>query len=68
MVKGTKVISATSFVMIMLEKKHRNTSTEESLLTFPAPARSFWPRRVKTPMDWKPPTTAIRQNRRARVL
>ena len=31
-VKGTKVMSATSLVMSMLRKKHRNTRTAESCL------------------------------------
>ena len=35
-VKGTKVINATSFVITILLKKHKNTSTNDRFLRLPA--------------------------------
>ena len=50
-VKGTKVISVTSFVMIMLQKKQSSTRRMEIPLLLPAFRRSSFPRSVNIPSD-----------------
>ena len=47
--KGTKVISATSFVIAMLAKKQRNTRQKESCLVVFIFLRSACPMRSKVP-------------------
>ena len=63
-VKGTKVISATSLVMSMEEKKGSNTSSSCSRRTFFSPASSRWDSTRNTPQRCSPATTAIRHSSR----
>ena len=66
-VKGTKVSSVTSLVMIMLEKKQSSTMTADSARRLPAFLRSTCPNRVNTPLDLSPATRIMRQKSRAMV-
>ena len=63
MVNGTKVISATSLVMNIEQKKGRSTRTRQSVLRACLPARilpATVPNRLQSLM---PATTAMKQNR-----
>ncbi len=66
-VKGTKVISATSLVISMLEKKHRSVSRSTRLRGPSTLPRSPQAMRRNTPIFCSPAITHIRQNRTARV-
>ena len=60
--KGTKVIRATSLVMIMLVKKHSSTSVSASwrlLWTLP---KSLSVSRSNSPARWNPRTSSISEN------
>jgi hypothetical protein len=64
---GTKVINATSFVIIIDEKKHSRLSIRHRLREFVANARSFEASILNIPSLLKPAITAMRQKRRERV-
>ena len=66
-VKGTNVISATSFVITMLLKKQSRTIMTESFFTLPAPFNRKWPSMAKIPNDCAPATIIIRQKSSAIV-
>ena len=65
--KGTKVMSATSFVIAIDEKKHSKLRMRHKLRESAANERSFEASSLKIPSLLKPAITAIRQNKRARV-
>jgi hypothetical protein len=65
--KGTKVMSATSLVIHMEEKKHSITSTKLKVRTPTTFLSSFSDKVRKIPVSLKPATTAIRQNSSART-
>lgn len=67
MAKGTKVISATSLVMNMLEKKHRRTRSISSCRRLCMRIRRLSPIWWKNPMAWSPAMVAMRQNKSPRV-
>ena len=66
-VKGTKVMSATSFVTAMLEKKQSSTRIHASCRAFLTQLSSAWATHWKTPVLCSPDITPIRQNRMDRV-
>ena len=65
--KGTKVMSATSFVTIMLPTKGRPTSTASSARVPCARRSSAFARQMKSPACWKPFITAMSEKSRASV-
>ena len=67
MPKGMKVMSATSFVMTMLNAKGRNTSSSIMLRVVEARRSSLPARQTNTPASWKPFITAIREKSSASV-
>ncbi|BCJ99224.1 hypothetical protein bsdcttw_22650 [Anaerocolumna chitinilytica] len=67
MVKGTKVISATSFVINIEEKKHRRVSTKHSVLAFLKRGMTAKASASKRPMLFRPEMASIRLKRRERV-
>ena len=66
--KGTKVISATSFVMMAEKKKQRSTKISRTALVFFAFFSRLFAQNSKSPADVKPDITAIRQKSKAKVL
>lgn len=66
--KGTKVISDTSLVMTMLQKKGRNTRANIILRVVSVRRSRQLPSQTNNPAFWKPFITAIRPNSRARVF
>ena len=56
---GTKVNKATSFVISMAVKKHRNTRTTARVLSVFTDLHTRAPRQVKIPQEEKPATTVI---------
>ena len=66
-VNGTKVISATSFVTSILEKKQSNTRISTSCHALPPLPKSAWATHRNTPLFCSPAMTLIRQNRNASV-
>ena len=67
-VNGTKVISATSFVINILEKKQSITIKNVIFLLVSAFLLSTFPKAVKTFILLKPHTVIIRQNNKLNVL
>ena len=65
--KGTKVISATSFVITIDEKKHSRLRIRHRLREFFANESSLEASILKIPSLLNPAMTAIRQKSRARV-
>ena len=68
MVKGTKVIKATSLVMSMEAKKGSRTKIRLKSPIRLRPVRSLWQNTAKTLHSCSPATTAIRQNKRLRTF
>ena len=68
MANGTKVISATSFVISILKKKGRKTNTSKSCLVSPVLDSSLLPTALKMPSFWKPAMTAIKLNSSSSVF
>ena len=66
-VNGTKVMSATSFVITIEEKKQSRQSQRVRLRDVVARRSSFDARKRKTPRPPRPAITAMRQRSRARV-
>ena len=65
--KGTKVISATSFVTSMLAKKHKKIRQASSWRLVPVRLSSHSPARWNRPAPCRAAITAIRQKSRASV-
>ena len=66
-VKGTKVISATSLVTSILEKKQSKTRISTSCHALRTLLRSAWATYWNKPLFCSPAITLIRQNRIASV-
>ena len=66
-VKGTKVINVTSFVMSMLEKKHKRIMIQARLRTLFAFFSNLPANAEKTPKEENPSTMIIRQKSKMMV-
>lgn len=67
MVKGTKVIRATLFVISMEVKKHILVRARHNALAFLKRGIRLMARALKSPMLFRPDMVNIRQNSRERV-
>lgn len=66
-VNGTKVMSATSFVIIIAQKKQSSPKISERPVTLLTFERSFSAMNLKTPSLFKPAITAIKQKSKPNV-
>ena len=67
MPNGTKVIRATSLVISMLQKKHREIRSRATIRSEFTCRRRLVPSQSNTPHSRRPATISIRQNSRIRV-